>query len=528
MSFSFEIFDLLSPDITLYYKGKLHHSSNISGILSIISIIITLIFTIIFLQDLKRKNPSAFYYNRFIKDIIPTPFNSSGLFHLLNLTSDNFPYESKRIFSIVGIENLMNLYDFNDIESFDHYIYDYCEEIDIKGIEDTILESTFEFNKLFCLKKFYNKTTQKILNLNNKEYPYPQIIYSASNTHPSIYGIVVEKCKNSTIINNNNCYSNEIIEEILKNLIGYSIDFLDHNIIIDNFKNPNSNIYHSINNLYSIGVGYTTNHLNFLPTMLRTNKGYFLDDEYNLNSYKFSFNEKFTTVFLEEENPNKDIYAAFYFWLQNQQDTFVRSYKKIQDILGSITGITRIIFLCAKGLNLIIYNFTYIYDLNQDMKNHYKFIIDKSNFVNNNNYIHPIKLKNFHKLNNNINCQNNSNNNNKIIISDKSNSQINYDMNNTEIINEHLKRINNNSIFKVSFWRIFKKFILKRNDEFITKIVQLREFIISEEIMFKYYLIIHSFKNPIFEYNNILKDFDLFKEDRYYINNLKDKNKNLF
>ena len=79
MVLSLEFFDLLSPEITLYYKGKLSHSSNISGILTIISIIITLIFTIIFLEDLKRKNPSAFYYNRYIEDIKPIPYNSSGL-----------------------------------------------------------------------------------------------------------------------------------------------------------------------------------------------------------------------------------------------------------------------------------------------------------------------------------------------------------------------------------------------------------------------------------------------------------------
>ena len=153
MGVSFNSFDLLSPDISLYYKGKLTHPSNLSAILSIFAIIITLIFSYIFAQDLKRKNPSAFYYNRFIKDIIPIPFNSSGLFHLLNITYEKFPFEPNRLFSIIGINQLMYSLDFNNIESFDHYIYDYCEEIDIKGIEDTIIENVYEFDKLFCLKK---------------------------------------------------------------------------------------------------------------------------------------------------------------------------------------------------------------------------------------------------------------------------------------------------------------------------------------------------------------------------------------
>ena len=154
MVLSFEFFDLLSPEITLYYKGKLRHSSNISGILTIISIIITTIFTFIFLEDLKRKNPSAFYYNRYIDDIKPIPFNSSGLFHLINLTTPNFPYETNRLFSIIGINQLMYSLDFNNIESFDHYIYDYCEENDIKGIENIFSRNIYELNKLFCLKNF--------------------------------------------------------------------------------------------------------------------------------------------------------------------------------------------------------------------------------------------------------------------------------------------------------------------------------------------------------------------------------------
>ena len=500
----FEFFDLLSPEITLYYKGKLRHSSNISGIISIISIIITLICSYIFLLDLKRKNPSAFYYNRYIDDIKLIPLNSSGLFHLINVTSKNIPYEPNRLFSIIGINKLMYSFDFNNIEGFDHYIYDYCEENDIKGIENIFSRNIYELNKLFCLKNFYNKTTQKVYNLKNNEYPYPLIINSSSNSYPTIYGIVVEKCKNSTIINKNNCYSNEIIEKSLKYLIGYSIDFLDHNILIDNYENPNTNIYHSINNLYNFGIGYTTNHLNFIPTMLRTNKGYVLNDEYILNSYKFSYNEKLTTVFSEEENPNKDIYGGFYLWFLDQQDIYARSYKKIQDILGSITGITKVIFLCAKLLNILIHNFTYINDINNEMKSHYKFIINKPLSIDN----HPIKIKK-----NNIQL-----NNKKLNYIDKSSFQINFESNNTDRLNKHLKRIDNDDCFNVTFWKICKKFIFQKKDEFINKIIILRKFIISEEIMFKYYFIFHSFKNPIFEYNNKLKDFDLFKDDNFIIN----------
>ena len=506
MVFSFQKLDILSPKITLFFKGKVHHSSSLSMFLSLLSILITICFSIIFLQDLKRKNPSAFFYNRFLDEVNPIPYNSSGLFHLLNLTDDKFPYEPNKLFTIVGVDNYMYLFDFNDIESFDHYIYDYCENSDIKGIEELVLKNTFLFNKLFCVKKFYNKTTQKIYNLNNEEFVYPELIYGASASQASVYGIIVEKCKNSSIINNNHCYSDEIINQGLKTLIGYSIDFLDHNIIIDDYANPNSNIYHSIKNLYSFGSGYTTNHLNFLPTMLRTNNGYFLDNEVTLNSYKFSFNEKLTTLFSEEENPNKGIYAAFYFWFQNQEDTFVRSYKKIQDILGSITGIARIIFLCAKAINLLIHHYTYINDTNFDLKLNYRKILDKTSSMNKESlFNNTIKLKN-----NSNNLLHNSHLN---LNPDKSNARINNYINEFERPNNKLKKIFKNNIKKISFWAVTKNYVFFMKNQYIDKLIKLRQYVISEEIMFKLYFIAKSIYGTIAFDNTFSKEFDISNEN---------------
>jgi hypothetical protein len=48
----------------------------------------------------------------------------------------------------------------------------------------------------------------------------------------SVYGIMILKCQNFTTINNNSCYSEEIIDnELKKNFQGYSLDFLAHNIL---------------------------------------------------------------------------------------------------------------------------------------------------------------------------------------------------------------------------------------------------------------------------------------------------------
>ncbi len=77
--------DILSPRISLYYKGLLRHSTNCSGLLSILSVFLFIFFSFDFSKEIYyRKNPTAYYYNRFIENIHPFYFNSSGIFHSIN------------------------------------------------------------------------------------------------------------------------------------------------------------------------------------------------------------------------------------------------------------------------------------------------------------------------------------------------------------------------------------------------------------------------------------------------------------
>ena len=76
--------DFLSPQITLYHKGFLSHSSVISGIISIISIIIIILLGVYYSLDLiNRENPKIFFFNRFVEDSGIFPLNSSSIFHYI-------------------------------------------------------------------------------------------------------------------------------------------------------------------------------------------------------------------------------------------------------------------------------------------------------------------------------------------------------------------------------------------------------------------------------------------------------------
>ena len=70
--------DFLSPPVTFYHKGSLSHSSIVSGLLSAFALLIILAFGIFYSLDLiNHKNPTAFFFNRFIEDAGYFPVNSS-------------------------------------------------------------------------------------------------------------------------------------------------------------------------------------------------------------------------------------------------------------------------------------------------------------------------------------------------------------------------------------------------------------------------------------------------------------------
>ena len=79
--------ELISPSITLYFKGESSHVSIYSGILSIIVIIIIANATFYYaLEFIQRKNPKAYFFTRYIEDAGVFPLNSTQMFHFIQVT----------------------------------------------------------------------------------------------------------------------------------------------------------------------------------------------------------------------------------------------------------------------------------------------------------------------------------------------------------------------------------------------------------------------------------------------------------
>ena len=228
-----------------------------------------------------KKNPTSFFYNKFIENLGPTHLNSTGIFHFLffAIYSDYVCIDNRAMTIIATISNFNDFYTDNNITKYAHYIYEKCDEDDLGEMKKSFNED----NKIFfgcgyCIKKYYDNITKTIYHKNDPNFVYPRLEFGASSIKNLNYGIYIQKCQNNSIINNNSCYDNETMEKyISKNITSYNIMFIDSSIDVSNYKNPIEYSFHRLSNAFN-DASFTANHINLHNALLRTIAGTFLDD----------------------------------------------------------------------------------------------------------------------------------------------------------------------------------------------------------------------------------------------------------
>ena len=154
--------DFLSPPITFYHQGLLFHSSFVSGILSIISLLFIFNYTLYYsMEIIEKKNPKSFSYYTFIEDSGIFPMNASSLFHFISITSKENDSIIKGIdfslFRIIGLEDYFQNYlnDNKNLSNYNHWLYGKCNGIiDTEELGDLIQFNIFE--RSACIIKYYN------------------------------------------------------------------------------------------------------------------------------------------------------------------------------------------------------------------------------------------------------------------------------------------------------------------------------------------------------------------------------------
>ena len=377
--------DYLSPPITFYHQGLLFHSSFVSGIISILSILIIIIFTVYYsLELIKKKNPKSSSYYTYIEDSGIFPMNSSSLFHFISGISKESNFNNNGIdFSfvrIIGLEVFFKSYiKDNNLSHYNHWLYGKCNIKDIEGINNLIQYDFFE--RSACIRKYFNKEEQKYYDVGDPKFRWPVIAHGTANKDEQLYNIIAEKCEQNTLNlilgEGHQCKNLSEFESILYNTFfgELFIYIINHSVDISNYTNPYKKYIEMVGNVLFSNY-YSVNHLNFNPSIIRTYNGLIYD----------KFNEEYAPIFERHEvyqfdKEKTNIYSIFAIWLKNKLYKNERSYKKLQDVISSVGGIYQSITIIAAYINAI-YN---------------KFIVLSDTEVLLNSIIHSEKLSNENK-----------------------------------------------------------------------------------------------------------------------------------
>ena len=363
--------DYLSPTISIYYKGNLTHSSIVSGIVSIIAIIGMIFLAIHFSLDIiKRDNPYAFFFNSYIKDAGIYEINSTSLFHFIDIQQNirgAFSHETFNftIFNVIGyqgaVDNFLSIPE-NHINRVNHWLYGPCNK-DIHGKDLKDLINSYDiFEQGACIHKFWDHEDQKYYEIGDPNFKWPSIAHGTNNEKIKIYNILITRC-NKYLINDilgqdYKCQENSIFSEYFR-IMGtkiMSLYFINNYINILNYNNPYSQFFYRIEDIIKTNQ-YTYEEININPSIITTYNGIALNTKKEEKSYVF---ERNVASIVNDDSTN--LYMSYTFYLRNTMNYYQRSYKKIQDIISSIGGISQVINISAIFLNKIYNNFIVLYD----------------------------------------------------------------------------------------------------------------------------------------------------------------------
>lgn len=213
---------------------------------------------------------------------------------------------------------------------FKHWIYGKCDsDIDSKEFENVIDKEVF--GKSACLKKFYNDETLQYYDINDKNFEWPVISHGASNPNFTFYGVIIQRCQNTTfrLKHFGKCSSEEEINNYLSEVY-LNFNILDHYVDILNYKDPISTFLYSLSNSISSG-SYLKNSLNFNPGLIKSYNNLIRDTSEEQTTYIFHEN-------VQKTSTSQSVISVFTFYLQNSQQFYERHYKKLQDVFSEIGG----------------------------------------------------------------------------------------------------------------------------------------------------------------------------------------------
>ena len=361
-------FDLLSPKISLYYYGRIRHSANFGGILTIIMIFLCIIYIInIFLETYANASSTLHYYKHFFKDPGIYNFsNTDGIFHYFQIynpkNNTHVSFNTKYIHLFMSY--IQEDYKINPelLSENDHWVYDNCRE----GIDNKYLSKDLFINTTFkngmCLRYYYNSNIGEYYPIEDYiNFIYPNISNVGINNNNHI-GTIIEKCNNNSILTKlfGICGDEDEIEDYFNKNYGINFNILASEIIPSNHGKETYEFIYGISNTIKQKKIIETN-LIISPLKIDIKGGIFSSSIDKKQSYSLHDNY----IIDEGSYKNSHILSIYNFCLSKTGYILKSSNLTVYDSFPKIGGIIQLIYYIFYGINYIYNRFTIVNDTKQ-------------------------------------------------------------------------------------------------------------------------------------------------------------------
>lgn len=341
--------DFINYSINLNYNGYRNHPSKIGIILSIMVGLLCIAFGIYSFRELwERKKPVSKLVSRYQPDSGINHFGFGGINHFLHIKKRGgaiIDFDERAV--TVEAINMKLIGDILGIYTYKKCSWEFNGE-DFHPLAGSNVDKS-SFDMSVCIKTFYNQTSGETIELNNQTksfFPNANISHGTGSSAPlplrTLFYINLKECTNSTT--KNDCYPKEQIQQYYNDKV-FVLGFIDKKFDITNYKHPIQNEFNKIEGLMS-DASIITNHLDFNPASVESNDGLIFDEIRKSNSIYLFQNQK-----VQINKADSPIIAQANFWLKNQETVYSRNYLKFQDLLASIGGFMNFIYYLALFLN---------------------------------------------------------------------------------------------------------------------------------------------------------------------------------
>lgn len=349
--------DMISGINCIYYKGAKIHGSRFGGILTILAYTTCIFFACYFSIDtVYKKNPTSYFFQKFIKDAGFLYLNSSMFHYIQLLDPDNNVLMDEKSWMIFGTETYVDQFLGNfSLDKESHWNYGPCSEEDFAEFKD--IADDPQHLKGWCTKGYWDADKQRYISNKEKDYIPPYVAHGTGSKELKNlgYGLYIAKCINTPY--RDYCKSIDEINKEYEKLLRIKVSIVDNNFDVTIYKKPEVPYFLDIKS-HLTGETFTFNNLNFNPVEILTNDGFVFNNQVPKSSYVLDFNSK--TPYSKD---NTVLISGWYFLITNLCQTYSRTYPKIQDALANVGGALKAILFIAEFINFIINQYTIILDV---------------------------------------------------------------------------------------------------------------------------------------------------------------------